>query len=250
MRARTKGRLAFTAAGIILAAVAVFAAYLAVTLNDPMTEDPDPEGVALDVETDSGMEIPAVDWDYWTSINPDVIGWVTVPGTTIDFPVLQAPADDPDYYLTHDVYRRYKPSGSVYLDAGCAGGLEGAGNKVVFGHHWGRAMFSPFAEYSERSFAEGHRTVILQTPRTAMILEVQAVDVIRGTDAVKRTDFASAVDLMAYWLERFSASDVRLAEEAVETDRLYTFVTCSYNFWPSNERTLVYATETLSCPQP
>ena len=63
---------------------------------------------------------PVVDWDYWLSVNPDIVAWVSVPGTEIDYPVVQASADDPTFYLDHDVYHGWNPYGCPYLDAGCA----------------------------------------------------------------------------------------------------------------------------------
>ena len=45
-------------------------------------------------------------------MNPDIAAWVSVPGTDIDYPVVQASAADPTFYLDHDVYRGWNPYGS------------------------------------------------------------------------------------------------------------------------------------------
>lgn len=57
-----------------------------------------------DTPTADGSGFPDVDWEAWRAINPDVIGWISIPGTPVDYPIVQAPADDPTYYLKHDVY--------------------------------------------------------------------------------------------------------------------------------------------------
>lgn len=248
MRARTKSRIAFgVAGGIALAAIALAAVTCWFGVRASST-DPDPEGVAESVEyalpDGTTVETEGVDWAYWLSVNPDIVGWLRIPGTTIDYPIIHAPEWDPDYYLSHDVYGGYNPMGAIYLDCGSEGLLTG-GNAVIFGHHWsGDRMFSAVAGYSDEDWAREHDVVLLLTPDGAThVLRVQCADVVPGSDPVKRTNFDGEADLMAYWRERFDASCTRLAGTAAETDQLFTLVTCSYNFWPSNERTIVFAVE-------
>ena len=248
MKAKARARIALGAAMVVTAALLVFAGTLTFSLRVPVKMDPNPAGKASACTygtSDGEITVHGVDWAYWQSVNSDVVGWITVPGTSIDYPIVQAPADDPDFYLSHDVYGNACPSGAAYLSVGCEGALEPGytGTAIIMGHHWGRAMFGPLADYQDASFAEGHRVMVLQTPGAVMTLEVQAVDVIPGTDAVKRTDFATRSDLWEYWRERFEAAAVKLAHEAEKTDRLFLFATCSYSYWPDNERTLVYAVE-------
>lgn len=206
-------------------------------------EGADPSGRTQPIEVEGGMAaIPGVDWDHWRSINADIIGWIRVDGTSIDFPIVKAPDEEPDYYLKHDIYGGYNPMGAIYLDCDSEGLLSG-GNAVIYGHHYGDLMFAEMALYSDRSWASDHRTIWLLTPEgDVRSLEVQAADVVHGTDPIKRTAFSGAADLMDYWRERFSSSDMKLVTEAAETNQLYMFVTCSYNFW-NNERTVIYAVD-------
>ena len=85
--------------------------------------DVDPSPISADASgSDAASDgAPTVDWEFWLSVNPDIVAWVSVPGTDIDYPVVQASADDPTFYLDHDVYRCWNPYGCPYLDAGCAG---------------------------------------------------------------------------------------------------------------------------------
>lgn len=196
------------------------------------------------VEDDLGF--PEVDWEHWAEVNPDVVGWLTVPGTDIDYPVVQAPADDPDRYLTHDVYGKVNYAGAVYLDAECVeGGLLGGCNAVIGGHNVSRGdarMLADFANYSDIDYASSHRTILLQTPGEKLVLDVVAADVIDGTAAMKRTSFADQAEFGA-WLENtVLGADVALSMPADGTQQVFTFATCSYNYW-SDERTVVYAVE-------
>lgn len=186
-----------------------------------------------------------VDWDYWKSVNPDVIGWVSVPGTKIDCPIVQAPADDPDYYLTHDVYGKWNILGCPYLDADCAdGGLLDSENAVVFGHNfWGAPddIFAPFANYSNASWAGSHRKIVVLTPEGDLGLTFCGADVIGGWERTKRTSFDGESDFRAYAANMLDACDIALAEPEELYGGMFTFVTCSYIFNSDDERTLVYA---------
>lgn len=192
-------------------------------------------------EADDGF--PAVDWEYWLSVNPDIVAWVTVPGTDIDYPVVQASQDDPAFYLTHDVYRGWNPYGCPYLDAGCAELGVDSPVALMFAHHMNDgSMFSAFASYSDISFAQAHGEILLQTPEEKMRLGVVAVDVVDSNREGKRLEFADD-DEFDSWLEGLLAeADVVLDADA-ETDGVKAFCTCSYGRWNGHERTIVYAQE-------
>ena len=117
-----KSRAAFAAAAVFLAVAAILFGVLLHFYRDA-SPSPSPNGTPQETATESAggreSEFPTVDWDYWKSVNGDVIGWITVPGTDINHPILQAHASDPDYYLHHDIYRNYNPLGALYLDAEC-----------------------------------------------------------------------------------------------------------------------------------
>jgi sortase B len=189
-------------------------------------------------EGESGL-FSAVDWYYWQSVNPAIIGWITVPGTNIDYAVVQAPNDNPTYYLDHDIYGGWNPYGCPYVDASCESttGLS----IVVFGHNMGyeKSMFSDFASYFDAAFAKEHPQILFQTPTEKLVLDVSAVAIVRGTEPSKRTGFTSQAELASWYEGVYDTADVRVAYDPYAT-RLFTFVTCSYHYF-SNERTLVFA---------
>ena len=185
---------------------------------------------------------PVVDWAWWKSENPDVIGWITIPGTSVDHPVVQAPAEDPDYYLYHDAHGGWNWYGAIYLDAECAeSGLMGSANAVIQGHHMDDgSMFAPLACYGDAGWASAHAEVLLQTPEEKARLTVLAADVADASSEPKRVLFSDSRDYLAWAGEAVSNSDVVLDAETVP-ERMYTLATCSYHTW-WDERTLVYAT--------
>ena len=192
---------------------------------------------------------PEVDWGYWQSINPDVIGWVTVPDTVIDYPVVQAHAEDPDYYLEHNVYGEPDYRGCPYLDASCA--ADGLDSKAcyIYGHHLDDGtMFSEFAGYSDREFVEDHPVILLQSPDCKYTLDVFAVDIIDASVERTQNQFLNESEYRQWVEDIINDADMRVDktrqalydEETDIPDTIKIFVTCSYNF-NANERTLCIA---------
>ena len=191
------------------------------------------EGKAMEAREAGG----GIDWD---ALPASVVAWARVPGTTVDYPIVQGRPESPDFYLTHDVDGGRSTWGAPYIDAGCAQGTESP-LVIVYGHHMSDGtMFAPLAQYSSRDFAEGHRTIRVFTREREIELEVFAVDVVNASSEGKRTDFADAADLDAYLGDKLSRCEVVL-EEPANVEQAWAFVTCSYQ--TSNSRTVVYARE-------
>ena len=78
--------------------------------------------------TDPGTD----SWEELSGVNADVAAWLTVGGTSVNVPVCQATADDPDYYLHHDLWGNGVEVGNPYLDARCDAASP---EMTVYGHH-------------------------------------------------------------------------------------------------------------------
>lgn len=186
-----------------------------------------------------------IDWESWLSINPDVVGWLSIPGTSVDCPVAKAPETDPGYYLDHDVYGEWNWVGCAYLDAGCSGMLTGFAT-VVSAHHFlddESLGFGELARYVDREWADEHPTAVIETPSgDAFELDFAGAAVIRGEDPAKRTEFDGKAD----WSQYISGEMEKCATTGPGANRIdngaLVLVTCSYFNNPGNERTVVYFT--------
>ena len=231
-----KGKAATALAVIVALLVLAALAVLPLPERNPYKVHEVPaavEGAAEDEqETGGGID--------WNALPASVVAWVRVPGTTVDYPIVQGRTESPDFYLTHDAGGERSAWGAPYIDAGCA---QGAGSPlvIVYGHHMSDGtMFAPLAQYSSRDFAEGHRTIRVFTREKTIELEVFAVDVVDASSEGKRTGFADAAELDAYLGDKLSRCEVVL-EEPADVEQAWAFVTCSYQ--TSNSRTVVYAKE-------
>lgn len=191
-------------------------------------------------EESSEMDgFPLVDWEYWQGVNPDIVGWVTIPGTPIDYPIVQAQENDPDYYLDHDVYLNWNMYGAIYLDA--CNAQEGFDSRLayVFGHHMDDgSMFAALADLSAADAACSCK-ILLQTPEEKMRLDVCAVDIVNADTEMKHADFPSDAAFREWVRDSVGNADTVIAIPE-DAGSIKAFVTCSYNRF-SNERTIAYA---------
>ena len=224
----------------IAVAVAAVTCLVALLMMQVKAASPEPSPGAAEEAAESRW--PEVDWTYWQGVNPDVVGWISIPGTSISQPVVQAPANDPNRYLTHDVYGNWNPWGAIYIDAECEGGLLGSPNAVVYGHHMDDgSMFAEVTGYSDPAWAAEHATVLVQTPTDRRAYKVRYADVVNNGSLPKRVEFLDKTDFDAWYAE--GLSDAAAVVDAVEVpEQTISLVTCSYwRYW--DERTVVVCSE-------
>ncbi len=196
-------------------------------------------------ETTEDASPPSVDWEYWQDINPDIIGWINIPNTPINSPIVQAQADKPMYYLTHDIYGNYNIFGAIYLDADCVEkGLESL-NSIIAGHHIGddgNAMFGQINAYLNEGYAASHPKIYLQTPSWKKELEPGFVSLSFDYEPCLQSNFSSLEEYGDWFFKRYVSSSVQFKQVENPPSLLYTLYTCSQGSSDS-QRTVLYAWE-------
>jgi sortase B len=176
---------------------------------------------------DEPVEVSGIDWEYWQSTNPDIVAWITIPDTPIDYPVVQAPKSSPTHYLDYDAYGARNFYGCPYIDSGCT--IESP-NVVIFGHNMGGiddSMFTTLTGYLDSAYLSTHQTVVIQTPTEARRLKVRAADEVSPYGYEKRNVFSSVTGLREFYLELWEGADSRGAEpKEQDIDQLFTLITC------------------------
>lgn len=123
--------------------------------------------------------------------NADCIGWLSIDGTNISYPVMHTPSD-PQKYLRRNFYVKYSQSGVPFLDGRCD--LQST-NLIIYGHNMKNGtMFSDLKRYVDRDFLNAHRTVKFET--------TDGVQTFIVTEALK-TNTSDA------WYDRIAAEDSR-----------------------------------------
>ena len=95
------------------------------------------------------------------SENPDCVGWLTIPDTTVDYPIVWTP-NDPEHYLRRDFYDSYASGGTPFLDGRNKPQAEGQ-NLIVYGHNMlDGSMFKPLLQYLTPNFRQTHQDIYLE----------------------------------------------------------------------------------------
>lgn len=95
-------------------------------------------------------------------LNNDLIGWLTIPDTKINYPVMQTP-ENPDYYLHRDFYKASNKYGCLYAREVCDV-FAPSDNVTIYGHHMkDGSMFAGLLKYQQKKYFEEHPTLIFDT---------------------------------------------------------------------------------------
>lgn len=106
--------------------------------------------------------------------NPDMVGWIKIDGTKINYPVMQTPYEK-DYYLYRNFEKEENAHGCIYIDEHCDMNKP-SDNITVYGHHMkDGSMFAALADYQDREFWEEHKTIHFDTLTQQHTYEVFAV---------------------------------------------------------------------------
>lgn len=99
-------------------------------------------------------------------INSDIIGWINIDGTNIDYPIMQ----NGDYYLHKDIYKNYSSHGTPYLAPFC--NLKKSDNLIIYGHHMkDNTMFSQLEKYKNYNFYLNHKYIKFFTIENGRTIE-------------------------------------------------------------------------------
>ena len=193
-----------------------------------------PETVVIHYD-DQEIVVPDVLEDYKTlySLNRNLIGWVKIDDTYIDYPVLQTTNND--YYLDHNFDQEQDKNGSIFLDKDCSV-LPRTTNLIIYGHHMrsGR-MFGQLNKYSSESFYEDHKYIQFDTiyeKGTYEIMYVFRSRIYEESEIVfKYYQFINAtseIEFNSYMREMAAMSLYDTGVTAQYGDELLTLSTCDY----------------------
>ena len=185
--------------------------------------------VPMKVEADSWMkELSRIDLEALREINPDVIGWISIPDTKLHYPVVKG--EDNAYYLEHAWDRQPNRLGSVFLEKTNQPDLKDY-HSMLYGHNMrDQSMFGSLRQYESRSYWEEHPYVYLVTDEGILRYEIYSTYKTEvGSDAylVGMLEGASAERFLRFSCEE-AQYDTGIVPHA--TDRILTLSTCVGNY--------------------
>lgn len=174
-------------------------------------------------------------------INPDICAWLTLDGTSIDYPVVQG--SDNMSYLNKDIYGDYALSGSVFLDYRCGRNFDDD-YALIYAHHMGKGkMFGDLDLYHDANFFKRNRTGVLMTPYKTYSITLLASMKVTASDQVvymPQLYANNGADVVAYAEEKAENIN-RDVLEAYKKDsdayKVLALTTCASDY--SNARTVI-----------
>ncbi|WP_173471821.1 class B sortase [Eubacterium ruminantium] len=167
--------------------------------------------------------------------NNDFIGWLKIPGTNIDYPVMYTP-DDEEYYLRRDFNKDYSIAGTLFVSAHST--VENpSDNIIIYGHHMKtKTMFRELVDYEDEDFYKSHKYINFNTIFSDNKYEVIAAfkTNIKAKDDTsfkyyKFFNAASKEEFDEYVSNVKSLTPYNIPVTAEYGDKLITLSTCSYH---------------------
>ena len=178
-----------------------------------------------------------IDWDSLLKRNPDVIAWVSIPGTNIDYPVLKGETNDT--YLRHDIDHKYSIAGCIFVDANNANPFTDL-NTVIYGHHMKNgSMFSDINDYLDADYVKDHPNVYIYLPDgTVSKYKIVSGHKIDATDTLYNTNVQ---DIKEYYQKMLSGSVFNIEFDQEAKQPVITLSTCATYSLTDTSRAVIHA---------
>lgn len=200
------------------------------------TETVENEKYAVNLTQEAEPEGPEILLEYQKLYeqNSDFAGWLTIAGTEIDYPVMQAVPESSDFYLDHNFDGTEDINGSIFLDS--RNDFEKQDdNLIIYGHNMKSGMmFGNLKQYLDEAYWREHKTITFNTIYEKAEYEIIAVCLSKVAseeeEGFRYYDFINAGNEEAFnnYVENIRELNVMKDDIAVSYgDKLLTLSTCN-----------------------
>lgn len=202
---------------------------------------------AEDLQTDKGIVIGKYAGLY--TANPDIIGWIKIKGTRINYPVMQT-QNDPEFYLRRNFKKEYSVSGTPFMDA-MSDIFIPTCNWTIYGHHMkDGTMFKDLVKYADYEFYKKHKYIKFDTiykggQGTYEVVAAFYTQIYSSEDNVFKYYQYPGITTEAEFTEYVNGikkmSEYNTGVEVQYGDQLITLSTCNYHVGDGKGRFAVVA---------
>lgn len=178
----------------------------------------------------------SIDWDYLKSINENIVGWIEIEGTNINYPILKD--NESLYYLKHSYNKKYNSNGSIFTLENNPFKLE---ETLIYGHNMrNQSMFSQLGNYLDKDFLYSHKNIKIYTPNqnyTGEVFSCYSIGIENENNNIKSLDFNKRI-------EYYKNISKHRIETTDEINKIIKLSTCSYinaRTHPTNQRYYIIA---------
>lgn len=173
-----------------------------------------------------------INFDKLLEDNPDIYAWIKVPGTDVDYPVLQSGEDKDDFfYLNHDVLGNYSSAGSIYSEKQNAKDFSDPVT-LIYGHNMlNGSMFASLLKFQDEKFFKKHDKIYVYLPNRKLTYKIYSAYVYDDRHILNSFNFKDITVVDEYFkftlnptsMTRQVRADVSLTKD----DTILTLSTCT-----------------------
>ena len=197
--------------------------------DDEIKEEPPVE--VVDVLKTRGIVIPEknLNWAGFQKENPDIYAWIYIPGTKVDYPVLQHPTEM-SYYLEHNLDGSTGFPGCIYTQNLNKKDFMDP-NTVIYGHNLkDGTMFTSLHRYEDLNFFNQNRYIYIYTPTGTFVYEIFAAYVFSDAHLLYNFDFETPSNFDLYLDSVMNVRDmnahIKEGLEVTSKNHIITLSTC------------------------
>lgn len=186
------------------------------------------------VDTASGLKEKS-NLDLLKEENKNIVAWLDVPNTNIDYPVVKG--EDNDFYLTHDMEDKKSIHGSIFMDY--RNMVQNDKNLVIYGHYMkDGSMFKDLINYKEKDFFNNNKDIFIDVDGEKERYEIFSVVLTTGDSGYIDIGFDSDESFLDY-IDEINKNSLFTRDIDFKGDEeIVTLSTCSYEF--HDARTVVF----------
>uniref|UniRef100_UPI004056B23A class B sortase n=1 Tax=Agathobacter sp. TaxID=2021311 RepID=UPI004056B23A len=185
----------------------------------------------IDELAERGITVPEknLNWNALYEENEHIVAWIYIPGTKVDYPILQHPEVD-DYYLNRNLDGSSGYPGCIYIETVNNKNFTDY-NTLVYGHNMKNdTMFGSLHDYENAVFFDKYRYVYVYTPETTLVYDIFASYMHTNDHIYYSYDFGVAEGYQDYIDFIFSIRDmsanIREDAEVTSDTPMLTMSTC------------------------
>ena len=221
-RWRIIGVLFVLIAGLSFGALTCIVADSGEDMKDYVKED-----AISNKEKKNDYMVNPIDWEKLHKTNLDAYAWLFIPGTNINYPIMQASKEkEDDYYLHHDIKGGYSFAGCVYSRKE---NRKDFSDKltVLYGHNMlNGSMFGTISKFAEEEFFNKHRVFYIYLQNKVMKYRIVAYMITDDTDILNEYQTNNITGFEAY-IERIQKErNIPNKEKLDQDDFIVTLSTC------------------------
>lgn len=231
---RDKKKLLISVGMLVLVATGVISGIIFWNMkkNSAKAKPEEAEKVYKDIKIDLVQEEAdpydvKIDFEKLKEINQDVYAWIKVPGTTVDYPILQSVIEEDEYYLNTTIDGKRGLPGSIYTEKYNTTEFTDPVT-IIYGHNMkDDTMFSELIKYREKEFFDKNPYVYIYTPTGRLKYQIFAAVVFDNRYLMGNYNFNEKDDFDKYITEIKKSFEANINEGVEVNNKVLTLSTCT-----------------------